>query len=122
LISLDKYAALEDAKKKSMIFNRIIEVIRANIKNYEVIGRVNNDVLGVILFNRNTNQSKPIFEKIRQQLATKYFEFDNEKLAFTVSIGLAHINPKNSFDDFISNTTTALRKAEEHTNYVQVFE
>ena len=122
LVSLDKYAALEDIKKKTMIFNKIIEVIRSNIKNYEIIGRINSDVLGIILFNRNTSQSKPIFEKIRQQLATRYFDFDNEKLAFTISVGLAHTNPKNSFDEFVSNVTVALRKAEEHTNYVQVFE
>ena len=122
LVSLDKYTTLEDAKKKTIIFNKIIEVIRANIKSYEIIGRVNSDVIGVILFNRNTNQSKPIFEKIRQQLATRYFEIDNEKIAFTISVGLAHTNPKNSFDDFIANVTAALRKAEEHTNYVQIFE
>jgi diguanylate cyclase (GGDEF)-like protein len=122
LISLDKYAALEDAHKKSIIFNKIIELVRANIKQYELIGRINSDVLGVILFNRNTNQSKPIFERIRQQLATRYIDIDNEKLAFTISVGLAQLNPKNTFDDFISNATTALKKAKENKNYVQVFE
>ena len=122
LISLDKYAAIENTNVKNQIFNKIIETIKSNIKQYEVIGRVNNNVLGVILYNKSISQSKIILEKIKNQLAKNSIKVNNENFIFSVSIGAGNIDNKNTFSDFTSNVTVALRKAEERNNYVQTFE
>ena len=123
LISLNKYAAIDEHPNiKIEIFNKIIEIIKVNIKQYEIIGRINNNVLGVILFNKNINQSKIILEKIKQQLATNTIKINNKNFIFSVSIGAGNVNLKNTFEDFTYNVTKTLREAEKSNNCLQMFE
>jgi diguanylate cyclase (GGDEF)-like protein len=122
LISLDKYASSEDTNKKTKIFDYIISTANQQLKPYEIIGRVKNDVIGIVMLNRDQLQAKLTLERIRQQIATQYIEFFDDKLVVTVSIGIATIRPNDTFETFTSNATVALYQAQKRTNCVQVFE
>ena len=121
-VSLDKYNSIADKIKQNFIFNHIIENIKPNLKSFEFIGRVNAEVIGIMFFNRDVSKVKIISERVRQQLSTQYIEISKEKLSATISVGIAALKQKDSFETFISNATMALRYAQKKTNYVQVFE
>jgi len=122
LISLDKYSSAEDASKKTKIFDYIISIANQQLKPFEIIGRVKNDVIGVVMINRDQMQSKLALERIRQQIATQYIDFFDDRLVVTVSIGVAAIRPNDTFETFTSNATVALYQAQKRTNCVQIFE
>jgi len=122
LISLDKNSSFEDENKKNKIFDYIISTVNQQLKPYEIIGRVKSDVIGIVMVNRDSVQSKLALERIRQQIATQYIEFLDEKLVVTVSIGIAAIRPNDTFESFTSNATVALYQAQKRSNCVQVFE
>jgi diguanylate cyclase (GGDEF)-like protein len=122
LIALDKYSSLEEANKKNQILDYVINVILKHIKPFEIIGRVNSDVLGIILINRDSNQSKLLLERIRQQIATQFINVGNEKLVVTLSAGIATNLHNDTFDTFTSNATIALRHAQKRSNSVYFFE
>jgi diguanylate cyclase (GGDEF)-like protein len=122
LVGLDKYASLDEANKKFQMFDHIINFIGKQLKPFEIIGRVNSDVLGIILIERSDDQSKLLFERIRQQIATKNIMISNEEHFITISAGIASTKQNDTFDTFTSNATRALRHAQERTNCVHLFE
>jgi diguanylate cyclase (GGDEF)-like protein len=122
LISLDKYESIEDDSKKSAVFEQIIANIRAELKSFEFIGRVNSDVIGVVLIGRDGLQAKLLLERIRQHIATQFFEIDGNKLVITISAGIATNKPQDTFDKWTSNATAALRHAQQRSNCVHLFD
>jgi len=121
-IALDKYDTFVDAEKKTKIFQSIIDNIKQNTKKYELIGRVNPDIIGLLLYNRETNQVKLTIERIRQKLATKYINYKDEKISATISVGIAELKHNDTFEVFTANATTALRHAQKKSNYIEIYE
>ena len=122
LFALDKSASSDDANKKAKVFDSVINAINQQLKSFEFVGRVNNDVIGIILINRDQVQAKLLLERIRQQIATQFIDFFDERLVVTVSIGMAAIRPNDTFETFTSNATIALYQAQRRSNCVQIFE
>ncbi|MPM81887.1 hypothetical protein SDC9_128944 [bioreactor metagenome] len=92
------------------------------MKPFDIVGKVNSDVIGIILINRDANQSKLLLERIRQQFATQFFDVETEKLLITISVGIATTRINDTFETFTSNATMALHQAQKRSNCVQVFE
>jgi diguanylate cyclase (GGDEF)-like protein len=121
LISLDRYSSFDNLNKKSKIFEHIIAILKKQLKNFDVIGRVNADTIGVIFVNKDANQAKLLLERVRQQIATQFIDIDTEKMVITISAGIASIQANDSFNNFTSNATIALQTAQNRSNYIQIF-
>ena len=122
LISLDKYSSFEDKNKKNKIINYLISECRNYLKSYDIIGRVNDDVIGIININKDANQVKLYVERVRHQIATKFIEINSEKVVLTVSAGIVTAMPGDTFDTFTTNATIALQNAQTRGNYIQIFQ
>ncbi len=122
LISLDKYSTFEDKNKKNKVINYLIAECRNYLKSYEIIGRVNDDVIGIININQDANQVKLYVERIRHQIATKFIEINSEKIVLTISAGIITATTDDTFDTFTTNATIALQNSQKRGNNIQIFQ
>lgn len=123
LISLDKYSAFNDINKKNKIINYLIKEIRKHLKKYEIIGRINEDVIGILNINQDAEQVKHYVEKVRHQIATKFVEINGHKIVLTISAGIVTAVKSDTFESFTTNATIALHKAQERGgNALQIYQ
>jgi diguanylate cyclase (GGDEF)-like protein len=122
LIALDQYSSLEDSNKKSKVFDYVITKISAQLKNYDTLGRVNDDVIGAIIINKDLNQTKQIFERIRQHMAAQFIDIDKDKVIVTISVGIAMAKPNDTFDGLTLDATAAFHQAQAYSNCIKIFQ
>lgn len=123
LISLDKYSAFNDINKKNKIINYLIKEIRKHLKKYEIIGRINEDVIGVLNINQDAEQVRHYVEKVRHQIATKFVGINGHKIVLTISAGIVTAVKSDTFESFTTNATIALHKAQERGgNALQIYQ
>lgn len=123
LISLDKYSAFNDINKKNKIINYLINEIRKHLKKYEIIGRINEDVIGILNINQDAEQVRHYVERVRHQIATKFVEINGQKIVLTISAGIVTAVKSDTFESFTTNATIALHKAQERGgNALQIYQ
>ncbi len=122
LISLDKYSALDDRDKKNKVMNYLIGECRKYLKKYDIMGRVNDDVIGIVNINQDAGQAKLYLERIRHLIATQFVEINSEKMVLTISAGIATASSNDTFDTFATNATAALQIAQARANFIQIYQ
>lgn len=123
LISIDKYAAYtnDDDNKFEHIFHHIVSLLNKSVNEYDVIGRLDVSVLGVILIGQSVDKAKFWAENIRNKAAISVLEIDGRRFTVTLSIGIAQISPADDLDSLLENCNRVLNIAASKTNCVQVY-
>lgn len=122
LIALDKYEYFNDPRKKSDVMKYIINSTKKNIQQFDIIGKVNEDVFGVLFVNNGAEDAKFIFEQMRRSISTTQMNVDGDTLMATISVGITPSSQKMDFSTFTRNATKSLQKAQEQKNSVYIFE
>ncbi len=124
LIAIDKYAAYsneDDNGKFEQIFHHIVSILNKSIHEYDVIGRLDTNIIGAILIGQSVDKAKFWAENIRNKAAISVLEIDGRRFTVTLSIGIAQISPADDLDSLLDNCNRVLNIAASKTNCVQVY-
>ena len=122
LITLDKYAAFEDVNRKNKVLSYLINECSQYLKPYDAIGKVTNDIIGLVSIGKEAIQLKHIMEELKNKISTNYIEINGEKIFITISVGIVTATEKDNFETFTTNASYALQHAQSRGgNIVQIF-
>ncbi|MEJ5245247.1 MAG: GAF domain-containing protein [Bacteroidota bacterium] len=124
LIAIDKYAAYsneEENGKFEHIFRHIVSILNNSVHEYDVIGRLDTNIIGAILIGQSVDKAKFWAENIRNKAAISVLEIDGRRFTVTLSIGIAQISPADDIDSLLDNCNRVLNIAASKTNCVQVY-
>lgn len=124
LINIDKYASFEPGvyqKRMEAMIYHVIKITNDAKKPYDVFGKADDKLFGVVLAEKDAEKAKMWAEKLRSEIATSMINFESKKFNVTVSIGVASISSADSPDDILNNALQALKISLEKTNFVSLF-
>ena len=88
--------------------------VKSYLRNSDVIGRLEEEIFGVLMPETNIEQAFLAGKKIQDMIGNKEFVYNGKVLNTSISIGISsNINMKNGFEDIISEAETALLEAKQ---------
>ncbi len=107
-------------------FERVVvtlaKAVRTCVRPYDLVGRYEQDRLGVLLINTPANDAYLWAEKIRKNIAGLVINLDGKSFSITISIGVCGVLEGMKKEELLGNTVTVLNKASEAGgNVVRVF-
>ena len=101
---------------------RVAAILRSSIRSYDIIGRFDQSVFGVLLVKTTANDAYLWAEKLRSAIASSVVSFEQKTFSVTVTVGICGAAEGMDANQFISNATQVLEKAKEAGgNIVRVF-
>ncbi len=99
-----------------------IEYLSKHIRNFDVIGHISDNIIGIVLIDYNSSDLKLWGEKVRSEIASKFVKFDNKRFTITLSIGASLSSAKETMDSLMNNSMEMLKEASRKTNSVCIYE
>lgn len=99
-----------------------IEYLGKHLRSFDLIGHINDNIIGVLLVDYNSSDLKLWSEKVRAEIASKFVKFDNKRFTITISIGASLSTPKETVETIMNNSIEMLREASKKTNTVCIYE
>jgi diguanylate cyclase (GGDEF)-like protein len=104
------------------ILNETVKILRANIRPYDAVGRLEDDRLGVLLVNTAASDAYLWAEKMRKAVSSHVMIVGKRSFSVTVSAGVCGLSEGMGTDDLVAGTSQVLGKALEHGgNLVRVY-
>ena len=104
------------------ILNEAVKILRANIRPYDAVGRLEGDRLGVLLINTAASDAYLWAEKMRKAVSSHVMTVGKRSFSVTVSAGVCGLSEGMGTDDLVAGTSQVLGKALEHGgNLVRVY-
>jgi diguanylate cyclase (GGDEF)-like protein len=104
------------------ILTQVTRIVRSNIRLYDIVGRMEEDTLGVLLVNTAASEGYLWAEKVRKQIASSVVSIDGTSMSATVSAGVCGLTEGMNKEQLVAGTTHVLSKAmEDGGNLVRVF-
>ena len=104
------------------ILNQVARIVRGSIRTYDVVGRLDDDRLGVLLVNTTASDGYLWAEKIRKQIASHIISLSGRSFSVTISAGVCGLTDGMHLDELLQGTSQVLHKAVEGGgNLVRVF-
>ena len=101
---------------------RVASILRSSIRSYELIGRFDQSIFGVVLVKTTSNDAYLWAEKLRSAIASSVVSFEQKTFSTTVMSEFAGRPKGMDCNKCISNGTQGLEKAKEAGgNIVRVF-
>ncbi|HVN14907.1 MAG TPA: diguanylate cyclase, partial [Anaerolineales bacterium] len=70
----------------------IAQILRANLRTKEIVGRIGGDEFAIVLPGSNQTQGKQIAQRLKTKISSHSFRFDQSSFSLTASIGIAELN------------------------------
>jgi len=123
LFRIDNYSAFQtsDLDQTEQVVIHVITKTRDSVKKYDVIGKADENVFGVILINTQLQDAQLWAEKFRTIVASSVLEVGKKRFTATISIGLAEGRSANTYEELLSNAHRVLEIAGRKSNSVSVF-
>jgi diguanylate cyclase (GGDEF)-like protein len=119
---IDNYASYQDTVGLNQSIQLlVIEVIKSHLRPYDIIGFLDDTIIGVILTNVNINDIKIWAEKVRSEIANKYITINNHRYMFTLSIGASISTTEDDIDTLTKKTIDMLKESAKKSNSVTIF-
>jgi diguanylate cyclase (GGDEF)-like protein/PAS domain S-box-containing protein len=83
------------------------------LRPYDIFARIGGEEFAVLLVDTELEEAWAILERLRQGVERIELDIDGHAIHFTVSIGLAILEPDGSLDGALSNADHALYRAKE---------
>jgi len=105
-----------------VILNEAAKILRAHVRAYDVLGRLERDRLGVLLISTAASDAYLWAEKMRKLISSHVINVGPRSFSITVSAGVCGLSEGMGIDDLVAGTTQVLGKAIEHGgNLVRVY-
>ncbi len=104
------------------VLNQVARIIRSAIRSYDIVGRLDDDRLAVVLTNTTASDGYLWAEKMRKQIASHIITQDGRTFSVTISAGVCGLSDGMHKDELLQGTSQVLHKAVEGGgNLVRVF-
>lgn len=120
LVRIDPYRD-GDAGHGDRILQHVLDKLRHELRPYDVIGRIDTDLLGIALVGTKTQQARIWTERMRKDIAISIIDAGGKRFSVTVSIGVAEGLPQDSWEVLLDNAYHVLGISERQGNTVTVF-
>ena len=122
LIMMDRYDSFAESEglKESLLLH-ILKKIKANVKDFDIIGEIDESTIAILLPGQTLDKSQMWGERVRKDIASAIADIDGKRLTVTISIGLAQASSYDKADGLLRNAQTALKLASDKTNAVVVY-
>ncbi len=124
LIGIDQYASFNKQNNahftESMIMH-IAQIVRRNVRVYDIVGRYSDNIIAVGLVEKNTQDTQIWAERVRRDVASTMFTVEGKQYAVTVSAGIVEYLKQKSLAELVLNVETAYALARDKTNTVSIF-
>lgn len=124
LFEPDKYESFDPEKyhqRYVKLHEHILENFGAKLSDIDSIGKLDENLYGVILSGYSKEKSKLWAEKIRNEIASSTFKDNGETLNITISAGISEITQGSRKELAIDNANHALNKSLSKTNTVSIY-
>lgn len=124
-IRIDKYATYSQEmfkEKTEIIYHHVINIIKENLKQYDIIGKTDDNTFGILLIGKNLNQSQLWAEKLRTDIAKSFLIIKTRRFNATISIGIAEANNMTTIEEILTNSLKALEIAYQKSNKVVIYQ
>ncbi len=119
---MDEHLARYGREGCDGILNEAVKILRANMRPYDAIGRLEGDRLGVLLINTAASDAYLWAEKVRKSVSSHVMNVGKKSVSVTVSAGVCGLSEGMGTDDLVAGTSQVLGKAMEHGgNLVRVY-
>lgn len=122
LIQLDKYDTVDAAGDAAeIILQNIIELIRKQIKPYDIIGELDSSTIALGLVGQESQKVRLWAERLRKEIASTVVQLDNRRFTVTVSLGVAEMSNIDSPETLMNNAKGALQISLGRSNAVTIY-
>ena len=123
LFQIDNYAAFSDSdmEKTEQVIIHAINKTRESLKKYDILGKADTNIFGVILINANLQDTQLWAERLRSNLASSVLNIGKKRFTVTISIGIADSKTSEGYESLLSNAHKVLEIAGKKTNTVKIF-
>jgi diguanylate cyclase (GGDEF)-like protein len=116
LLDIDHFKKVNDNyghQCDDQALKHISNIIGSNVRNSDAFVRFGGEEFAVIMPNTDVSEGLIIAELIREAIEKSDFTYNNERIHFTISIGVSSYNGEE-LEEFIEKTDNALYKAKEN--------
>lgn len=114
LISIDVPSSLRDAMSRELedtMASSVGAAISSLVRPYDIIGRIDAGTFGVVLVERNDQESYLWAEKLRKDVAGRILAHGARKFSVTISVGICDQTDLSGSESIAGGARTALERA-----------
>lgn len=114
LIHIDEFQEEEtlfEGNILSRIIKAVVGLLKADIPQNAIFGRINNRDFGIYLINTNLNKAFSFAESLRSKIARNPLSILQTQKLVTISIGAANADVSKRINDVLKDAELALKKA-----------
>lgn len=122
LIRIDpSKSAAGDEDSRQLVFNDVLDRVRTQVREYDILGRYGEDILAVGLIAYSAQEAQFWVEGIRRDVASTAIDVAGKRTTATISVGVAESNPRDTWESLLDHAVTALETSVKQQNKVSVF-
>jgi GGDEF domain-containing protein len=125
LFTVDKLGVIDPEihpDRAERVSKHVTEIFRKYLKSYYPMGKIRENIYGIVITEMNGPDSHRWAEKIRSEIARTPIEIDNKRYYITVSIGIAEKGKGETIVSLADNAMVALNLSEDKSNKVTLYE
>ncbi|MFH1052409.1 MAG: GAF domain-containing protein [bacterium] len=125
LIKIDKYQAIDPKihpDRSELVLQHVLEIIQSKLRPYDLLGRADSNIFGVVLIDVAINDAKTWAEKLRSDVAISIVKIKSDSFSVTISMGVAQLGKDEALNDIFDNAKEMLKLSAKNANTVTVFE
>ncbi|MGA0832929.1 MAG: sensor domain-containing diguanylate cyclase [Candidatus Kapaibacteriota bacterium] len=111
----------EQGARRQALHERIVDRIREQLREYDVIGQIEPDILAVGLVAYRGQEAQFWTEGLRREIASTPMDIDGRRTTSTISVGVAEATRTDTHTTLIANAMQALQASSAQQNKVTVF-
>ena len=120
--SMEEHTSRYGREGCDIILNETVKLLRAYIRPYDAVGRIDHDRLGVLLINTAASDAYLWAEKMRKLISSHVMTLGKRSFSITFSAGVCGLSQGMRSEELVAGTSQVLDKAMEHGgNLVRVY-
>ena len=119
VIELDPSRASVEQRQHAVL--HILRLIKEQLREYDVVARVDEYQIALALGGYKLQEAQNWTETMRREVASSPVDVQGKRLSFTVSVGIAQAEPRDTWDDVIAHAHAAVGVSKKSGNRVTVF-
>lgn len=127
MLDLDKFKRINDTYSHlygDYVLKKVAQIIKSSVRAIDVVGRYGGEEFVILLVNTNKKASKPIADRIVENIANHHFQRDGVTVRMTISAGMSEFpNDSNVIKDLIAKADLAMYQVKaEGGNGVRIYQ
>ncbi|MBU3699105.1 MAG: diguanylate cyclase [Candidatus Kapabacteria bacterium] len=119
MVHLDASRASQEQRMHALL--HVLRLVKEQLREYDVVARFGQEHIALGLIGYKLQEAQNWTETMRREIASSPVNVDGKRLSFTVSIGIAQAEPRDTWDDLIAHANAALEVSMRSGNKVTVF-